>query len=71
MIFNEQTLAQIVGEFNRYRSNPIRLEGTGVSARTYTGVFDADDADSLVEVLARDPALSVDRSPAGTVVRLK
>jgi transmembrane sensor len=71
LIFNEQTLGQIVGEFNRYRSNPIRLEGTEVSARTYTGVFDADDADSLVEVLARDPALSVDRSPAGTVVRLK
>lgn len=71
LIFNEQTLGQIIGEFNRYRSNPIRLEGTEVSARTYTGVFDADDADSLVEVLARDPALSVDRSPAGIVVRLK
>lgn len=71
LIFNDQTLGQIVGEFNRYRSNPIRLEGPGVSARTYTGVFDADDADSLVEVLARDPALSVDQSPAGIVVRLK
>jgi transmembrane sensor len=71
LIFNEQTLGQIVGEFNRYRSNPIRLEGPEVSARTYTGVFDADDADSLVEVLARDPGLSVDRSPAGIVIRLK
>jgi transmembrane sensor len=71
LIFNEQTLGQIVGEFNRYRSDPIRLEGAEVSARTYTGVFDADDADSLVQVLARDPALSVEQSPAGIVVRLK
>ena len=71
LIFTDQTLGQIVDEFNRYRANPIRLEGTGVSERTYTGVFDADDADSLVEVLARDPALAVDRSPEGITVRMK
>ena len=71
LIFTDQTLGQIVGEFNRYRANPIRLEGAGVRERTYTGVFDADDADSLVEVLARDPALAVDRSPEGIVVRMK
>jgi transmembrane sensor len=71
LIFTDQTLGQIVDEFNRYRANPIRLEGAGVSERTYTGVFDADDADSLVEVLARDPALAVDRSPEGIVVRMK
>jgi transmembrane sensor len=71
LIFTDQTLGQIVGEFNRYRASPIRLEGAGVSGRVYTGVFDADDADSLVEVLARDPALAIDRSPEGVVVRLK
>jgi transmembrane sensor len=71
LIFNDQTLGQIVGEFNRYRANPIRLDGAGVSERIYTGVFDADDADSLVEVLARDPALAVDRSPEGIVVRMR
>ena len=71
LIFNDQTLGQIVEEFNRYRANPIRLEGAAVSERTYTGVFDADDADSLVEVLARDPALAVDRSPEGIVVRMR
>ena len=56
LIFRDQTLEQIVGEFNRYRAHPIRLEGSGVSERVYTGVFDADDADSLLQVLARDPA---------------
>lgn len=71
LIFREQTLQQIVSEFNRYRTNPIRLEGSGAMERVYTGVFDADDADSLVEVLARDPSLVVERSGDGIVVRLR
>ena len=71
LIFRDQTLEQIVGEFNRYRMQPIRLEGSGVSERVYTGVFDADDADSLIQVLARDPALSVERSGEAVVVKLR
>jgi transmembrane sensor len=67
LIFRDQTLGQIVDEFNRYRAHPIHLEGD-VSDRVYTGVFDADDAESLLQVLARDPGLEVDRS-AGIVVR--
>jgi transmembrane sensor len=71
LIFRDQTLEQIVGEFNRYQAHPIRLEGSGVSERVYTGVFDADDADSLLQVLARDPALAVEREGEATVVRLR
>jgi transmembrane sensor len=69
LIFRDQRLEQIVGEFNRYRAHPIRLEGSGVSERVYTGVFDADDADSLLQVLSRDPALEVDRSGESIIVR--
>jgi transmembrane sensor len=71
LIFRDQTLEQIVGEFNRYRTHRIRLEGSGVSERVYTGVFDADDADSLLQVLAHDPALDVDRSGESIIVRLR
>jgi transmembrane sensor len=71
LIFSDQTLGQIVAEFNRYRAEPIHLEGPAVSERVYTGVFDADDADSLLQVLARDPALAVDRTAKGIVVSLK
>jgi hypothetical protein len=39
-----------------------------VSERIYTGVFDADDADSLLQVLARDPALDVDRSSSESII---
>jgi transmembrane sensor len=71
LIFRDQTLEQIVGEFNRYRAHPIRLEGSGVSERVYTGVFDADDAESLLQVLAHDPALAVEREGETIVVRLR
>jgi transmembrane sensor len=71
LIFRDQTLEQIVIEFNRYRATPIRLGGGSVGERVYTGVFDADDADSLLQVLARDPALEVDRSGASVIVRLR
>jgi transmembrane sensor len=69
LIFRDQTLEEIVVEFNRYRASPIRLQGGGVAERVYTGVFDADDADSLLQVLSRDPALEVDRSGESIVVR--
>src|SRR3984957_13432151 len=71
LIFRDQTLEQIVVEFNRYRAHPIRLEGSGVSERVYSGVFDADDADSLLQVLARDPALAVEREDGAPLVRLR
>ena len=59
LVFRQQTLDRIVAEFNRYNSRQMRLEGAGVASRVFTGVFDADDADSLAQVLARDPSLSV------------
>jgi len=71
LIFRDQTLEQIVVEFNRYRATPIRLAGGSVGERVYTGVFDADDADSLLQVLSRDPALEVDRSGEAIIVRLR
>jgi transmembrane sensor len=71
LVFRDQRLEQIVGEFNRYRAHPIRLEGSGVSELVYTGVFDADDAESLLQVLARDPALAVEREGETIIVRLR
>ncbi|HTV97927.1 MAG TPA: FecR domain-containing protein [Steroidobacteraceae bacterium] len=71
LIFRDQTLEQIIDEFNRYRVHPIRLEGSAVSERVYSGVFDADDADSLLQVLARDPALVVEREGEAAIVRLR
>ncbi len=59
LVFRQETLEHIVEEFNRYGARQIHLEGTDVANRVFTGVFDADDPDSLAQVLARDSSLSV------------
>jgi transmembrane sensor len=59
LVFRQETLEHIVEEFNRYSSRQIQLQGTDVANRVFTGVFDADDPDSLAQVLARDSSLSV------------
>lgn len=71
LVFEQESLARIVEEFNRYRRIPIRLEGESVRDRIYSGIFDADDADSLVEVLEHDPALEVERTPGEIRVALR
>ena len=42
-----------------------------MSSGSTPGVFDADDADSLLQVLARDPALAVEREGEVILVRLR
>jgi transmembrane sensor len=71
LVFRQQTLEHIVAEFNRYNSRRMRLEGAGVASREFSGVFDADDADSLAQVLARDPSLSVSYSDHVIVVNAR
>jgi transmembrane sensor len=71
LIYRKETLAHIVDDFNRYSGRRIRLEGNEVGQRSYTGVFDADDPDSLAQVLAHDPELQVERSGETIVVRAK
>jgi transmembrane sensor len=62
LVFRQETLGHIVEEFNRYSARQIHLEGADVANRVFTGVFDADDPDSLAQVLARDSGLSVSYS---------
>jgi transmembrane sensor len=59
LVFREDSLERIVEEFNRYSKRQIHLEGADVQARVFSGVFDADDPDSLAQVLARDSSLSI------------
>lgn len=69
LVFRQESLKRIVEEFNRYNSRQIRLEGPAVASRVYTGVFDADDVDSLAQVLARDTDLQIEKTEQGMVIR--
>jgi transmembrane sensor len=68
LVYHKETLARIVDDFNLYNRRRIRLEGEEVMKRAYTGVFDADDPDSLAQVLASDPELIVERPADNTIV---
>jgi transmembrane sensor len=71
LIFREQRLDVIAEQFNRYSRKQIRLEGPEVMTRLYTGVFDADDVESLAQILMRDPQLIVESSNQAIVVRAR
>lgn len=59
LVFDEDTLADIATEFNRYNRTPqIRIEGEAVRKRRYAAVFDADDPQSLLQFLEKDPDLA-------------
>jgi transmembrane sensor len=59
LVFNRETLQHIVDEFNRYSARQLRLEDADLGDRVFSGVFDADDPDSLAQVLARASDVSV------------
>ena len=69
LVFHQQTLQHIIEEFNRYSQRKIRLEGIAIMRHRFTGVFDADDPESLVQVLARESDLAVEKSDDGFVIR--
>ncbi len=71
LIFREQRLDVIAEQFNRYSRKQIRLDGPGVMTRLYTGVFDADDVESLAQILMRDPQLIVESSSQAIVVKAR
>ncbi len=67
LVFSRDRLADVAAEFNRYNQSPrIRIEGDEARERKLTGIFDADDPESLVLFLA-DSDLKV-RQEAGAVI---
>jgi transmembrane sensor len=72
LVFDQDSLSDMIQEFNRYNSTPqFHLEGTDVANRHYTGVFDADDPESLIQLLAAEPGLAVERKDDTILVRAR
>jgi transmembrane sensor len=72
LVFQAESLSEIAREFNRYNTTPkFRLDGEAIQARHYTGVFDADDPESLLELLEAEPDLAITRSGDDILVRVR
>jgi transmembrane sensor len=51
LAFEQQPLATVAAEFNRYGALPIEIETPALRTLTVSGVFAADDTDSFIEFL--------------------
>jgi len=70
LVFEETPLEEMVREFNRYgQSVRIKLEDIEPGSHRYGGIFDADDPDSLADLLSREPDLSVEKRHGEIIVR--
>jgi len=71
LVFQKNTLEEIANEFNRYNRAPqMRIEGAELRSRRFSGVFDADDPESFLELLALD-VFTYGREGNALVVRLR
>ncbi len=59
LIFEHRPLAEVAAEFNRYNRQAIDIQGEGLRDQQVTGVFQANDASSFLEFLARIPGVTV------------
>jgi transmembrane sensor len=70
LVFENAPLTQIVSEFNRYNRAPrLRIEGEGVGARQFNGVFNARNPESLLTYLGKNGALVFERRGDEVIIR--
>jgi transmembrane sensor len=70
LTFINETLFTIAEEFNRYNSAPkIRVGDAVAGERRYAAAFDADDPESLVVVLEKDPKLQIEQRAGEIIIR--
>lgn len=60
LIFNQDPLSEVITQFNRYNRSPqFRIMDANLGLRPYSGAFDADDPESLAQLLRDDGSLEV------------
>ncbi len=69
LVFRDNTLEDIVAEFNRWNRQQIRIERGANSGRLYDGAFNADDPQSLLEFLQRTPGIAVEEEGESLTIR--
>lgn len=70
LVFTDDTLSDIAEEFARYNRSPrIRIEGNDLRMRRFSGVFDADNPESLLKYLVMDASVTMARDGNDIVIR--
>ena len=66
LVFRDQPLIAVIGEFNRYRMQPLVLDDPELAAVKISGVFDLSDTESLIAYLGAYETVQVDRRTDGS-----
>ncbi|MEJ1964632.1 MAG: FecR domain-containing protein [Gammaproteobacteria bacterium] len=53
LVFRDEALIDVVSEFNRYQTRPIRIADPALAGMIVSGTFATNDADSLLQYLQR------------------
>jgi transmembrane sensor len=70
LIFKSTPLPEIVAEFNRYNRVPhLELRGPAAAERAFSGIFDADDPESLIDLLRGEPGLTLEQHGDAVTIR--
>jgi transmembrane sensor len=67
LVFRDRTLAEVVGEFNRYRPRQLVIDDPELAGLRISGSFDPSDPDSLVAYLGAVEAVQVSTPADGNV----
>ncbi|MCK9563375.1 MAG: FecR domain-containing protein [Bacteroidales bacterium] len=67
VIFNDQPLAHVIDEMNRYLAQPAHLEAAHLHEYHVSGVFSVDDPDAMINALPAIAPVRVYRLPEGQV----
>jgi transmembrane sensor len=63
LVFEATPLADVAGEFNRYTTVPIEVDGAALSRLPISGVFGAYDVESFLAFADRLDGVAIDRRP--------
>jgi transmembrane sensor len=61
LVFEATPLAEVAGEFNRYTTVPVEIEGAALSRLPISGVFGAYDVESFLAFADRLDGVAIDR----------
>ncbi len=61
LVFENDTLANVISEFNRYNHTQLRIDDTQLAARRVSGVFEATDTETLLAFIQAGSRVSIAR----------
>jgi transmembrane sensor len=69
LVFDDETVAEAVDEFNRYNRVQLRVANDALALRTVSAIFDASDPESFLAFLQTDGAVRITRSESEIVMQ--